>query len=108
MGAQSTIVQRAPSAPLLNRSRFVAFRSSRHRIAALALYRSLLRSAKKITVSGAVQEPAAVDHPVTQLVRKRFAKAKAYDSSRLVFAAMTAGYKVLPPLNLRDNGAFRS
>ncbi|KAI9151969.1 hypothetical protein HJFPF1_09187 [Paramyrothecium foliicola] len=76
-------------------SRFIASRSSRHRTAALALYRSLLRSAKQIPIPDGAQQGPPSAHPVTQVVRKRFAKNRTYTSFRLIFAGMTAGYKFL-------------
>ncbi|KAL7919017.1 hypothetical protein ACQKWADRAFT_302407 [Trichoderma austrokoningii] len=81
------------------RSTFVAARNSRHRTAALALYRALIRTASKVPVplQDAAQKASkgVKTNPVVRIVRKRFAKNKPYTSFRLIYAAMTAGYKFL-------------
>ncbi|KAK5996589.1 hypothetical protein PT974_01926 [Cladobotryum mycophilum] len=77
------------------RSKFVAAQSSRHRTAALALYRALVRTASRVPLPQEVQKPAPVGGPLVQIVRKRFAKNTPYTSYRLIYAAMTAGYKFL-------------
>ncbi|TFB02748.1 hypothetical protein CCMA1212_005387 [Trichoderma ghanense] len=71
-------------------STFIAARNSRHRTAALALYRALIRTASRIPLA-----EDAPKHPLTQIVRKRFSKNRGYTSYRLIYAAMTAGYKFL-------------
>lgn len=80
----------------MRRQAFVPARNSRHRQAALALYRALLRSV--------VESPHIKDtetrQRATDTVRRRFRGNASYDSSRLVFAAMTAGYKVTLSLYL--------
>lgn len=78
------------------RSRFVPANNSRHRTAALALYRALLRTSKQVplpskTVTKGKAFPSV--HPVAHLVRRRFAKTLPYTSLRLIYAAMTNGYK---------------
>ncbi|PTB38620.1 uncharacterized protein TrAFT101_006636 [Trichoderma asperellum] len=83
----------------MSRSTFIAARNSRHRTAALALYRALLRTASKVPVSAEdVVQKASKDvkkNPVVRIVRKRFAKNTPYTSFRLIYAAMAAGYKFL-------------
>ncbi|KAK1246086.1 hypothetical protein MKX07_005155 [Trichoderma sp. CBMAI-0711] len=73
----------------MSRSTFIAARNSRHRTAALALYRALLRTASRIPLA-----ENAPKHPLAQIVRKRFSKNTGYTSYRLIYAAMGAGYKV--------------
>ena len=75
------------------RTFFVPARNSRHRIAALALYRSLVRTARQISLADDAKNNKP-GHPVAQLVRKRFEGHKTYTSLRLVYSSMTAGYKV--------------
>ncbi|KAM0479035.1 hypothetical protein ACHAPX_005014 [Trichoderma viride] len=83
----------------MSRSTFIAARNSRHRTAALALYRALLRTASKVPVplEDATQKSSkeVKANPIVRTVRKRFAKNKPYTSFRLIYAAMTAGYKFL-------------
>ena len=74
------------------RSYFVPAQNSRHRIAALALYRALIRTARQITLPQDAQRGPA--HPVVHLVRQRFQGNKTYTSLRLVYSSMAAGYKV--------------
>ncbi|KAG5993095.1 hypothetical protein E4U52_002282 [Claviceps spartinae] len=71
----------------MQRQRFVPARNSRHRIAALSLYRALLRSADKV----ATPERSALHHAV----RSRFVVDRPLTSLRLVYASMAAGYKFL-------------
>lgn len=75
------------------RSLFIPSQSSRHRIAALALYRALLKTAQKVPLPESLARSGPV-HPVVHLVKKRFAKNGSYTSLRLVYASMAAGYKV--------------
>ncbi|KND88591.1 hypothetical protein TOPH_06740 [Tolypocladium ophioglossoides CBS 100239] len=77
----------------MRRLPFIPARDPRHRTAALALYRALLRSAGKIPLPKDVQ--SAAPGVVGQLVRKRFAGNHAYTSLRLVYASMAAGYNFL-------------
>ncbi|KAH6609898.1 hypothetical protein Trco_003244 [Trichoderma cornu-damae] len=77
-------------------SAFIAARNSRHRTAALALYRALVRTAGRIrVVEDAAQRQKPAASPIVQIVRRRFAKNTSYTSFRLVYAAMAAGYKFL-------------
>ncbi|GAB0132267.1 hypothetical protein EsDP_00000708 [Epichloe bromicola] len=78
----------------MHRLPFVPARNSRHRIAALSLYRALLRSARKIPLPKDLQ----TQHPrsaIEHVVRKRFIKNRPLTSFRLVYASMAAGYKFL-------------
>ncbi|KAL7941211.1 hypothetical protein V8C42DRAFT_335646 [Trichoderma barbatum] len=74
----------------MSRSTFIAARNSRHRTAALALYRALLRTASLVPVAQDVAQK-----PIAQIVRRRFEKNSGYTSFRLIYAAMAAGYKFL-------------
>ncbi|KAG8423429.1 hypothetical protein J3458_000329 [Metarhizium acridum] len=77
----------------MHRQPFIPARNSRHRIAALSLYRALLRSTRKIDVPQDAQRPAR--DAMTQAVKKAFVRNRAYTSYRLVYASMAAGYKLL-------------
>lgn len=77
----------------MGRLPFIAARDSRHRTAALALYRALLRSANKIPLPEDVCS-AKQSAEVANVVRRRFSKNRPYTSFRLIYAAMAAGYKV--------------
>ncbi|KFH46124.1 hypothetical protein ACRE_030910 [Hapsidospora chrysogenum ATCC 11550] len=79
------------------RTFFVPARNSRHRVAALALYRSLVRTARQIPLPEDARNRKP-GHPVAQLVRKRFEGNKTYTSLRLVYSSMAAGYKFLTML----------
>lgn len=72
---------------------FVAAKNSRHRIAALSLYRALIRTSQKIAIPQELSKHART-HPVAHLVRKRFANHVKYTSFRLVYSAMATGYRV--------------
>ncbi|EFY90591.1 hypothetical protein MAC_03369 [Metarhizium acridum CQMa 102] len=76
----------------MHRQPFIPARNSRHRIAALSLYRALLRSTRKIDVPQDAQRPAR--DAMTHAVKKAFVRNRAYTSYRLVYASMAAGYKV--------------
>lgn len=76
---------------------FIAAENSRHRIAAIALYRALLKTGKKIAIPQNLQ-PSGPVHPIVHLIRKRVRKNKSYTSLRLLYAAMTAGYRVRPAI----------
>lgn len=86
----------------MRRTAFVPARSSRHRASALALYRALLRSAVKCDNVGSNN-----DGEIKSVITSQFRKNTTYTSSRLTYAAMVAGYKVISPLllNCVDNGA---
>ena len=75
------------------RSFFVPAQNSRHRVAALALYRALVRISRQITLPQDAQHKRSV-HPVAHLVRQRFEAHKTYTSLRLVYSSMATGYKV--------------
>ncbi|GKU03830.1 hypothetical protein FLAG1_04589 [Fusarium langsethiae] len=76
------------------RQPFVPARSSRHRVAVLALYRSLLRTASSVPLPKDLH-PEGHRHPVAKILRTRFAKNKPLTSLRLIYDSMTAGYKFL-------------
>ncbi|POR34001.1 Uncharacterized protein TPAR_05802, partial [Tolypocladium paradoxum] len=77
----------------MRRLPFIPARDPRHRTAALALYRALLRSASRIPLPG--DAPSCKPGAVARLVRRRFAGNRAYTSLRLVYASMAAGYRFL-------------
>ncbi|KAF4595746.1 ubiquitin-conjugating enzyme [Ophiocordyceps camponoti-floridani] len=70
---------------------YVPARDCRHRIAALALYRALVRSARAIPLP----PDLAASRSVAGLVRRRFVKHRHFTSPRLLYIAMTAGYRFL-------------
>ena len=67
-------------------------RNSKHRFAVLALYRALLRSGRRIQV--AVEAPEDIKRPVWWLTRGQFRRNRHDVSPRLVYASLSAGYKV--------------
>lgn len=77
----------------MQRSHFIPARNGRHRTAALALYRSLVREGGRVPVPPQTQ-PGGSMHPVVYLIKKRFAANRSCSSARLLYAAMTAGYQV--------------
>ncbi|KAG6015051.1 hypothetical protein E4U43_005820 [Claviceps pusilla] len=78
----------------MHRQPFVPARNSRHRIAALSLYRALLRSAGKIVLPNDLQTQLS-RNAIQHVIRKRFADNRPLTSFRLVYASMVAGYKFL-------------
>ncbi|KAJ4109717.1 hypothetical protein NW760_002349 [Fusarium oxysporum] len=76
------------------RQHFVAARSSQHRVASLALYRALLKTASNVPLPHHLH-PGGRKHPLTKIVRERFAKNKPLTSFRLLYDSMAAGYKFL-------------
>ncbi|KAG5952788.1 hypothetical protein E4U53_008072 [Claviceps sorghi] len=78
----------------MHRQTFIPARNSRHRIAALSLYRALLRSAGKIAIPKD-SEARRSRNEVQHVIRKRFVDNRPLTSLRLVYASMTAGYKFL-------------
>ncbi|PTD04510.1 hypothetical protein HYE67_004590 [Fusarium culmorum] len=76
------------------RQPFVPARNSRHRVAVLALYRLLLRTASSVPLPKDLH-PEGRRHPVIKILRTRFAKNKPLTSLRLIYDSMTAGYKFL-------------
>ncbi|PHH68354.1 hypothetical protein CDD80_7582 [Ophiocordyceps camponoti-rufipedis] len=70
---------------------YVPARDHRHRVAALALYRALVRSARAIPLP----PDLAASRSVAGLVRRRFVKHRHYTSPRLLYIAMAAGYRFL-------------
>ncbi|KAH7151688.1 hypothetical protein B0J13DRAFT_246438 [Dactylonectria estremocensis] len=75
-------------------SMFVASRSSRHRVAAIALYRALLRAGQSVELPRRTKPRGSI-HPIVFLIKKRVRLNKHHTSLRLVYAAMAAGYKFL-------------
>ncbi|KAF6822875.1 DNA repair protein [Colletotrichum musicola] len=72
---------------------FIPARNSRHRIAVIALYRALARQARGINLPQDVCRHGK--NPVPELVKRGFRRNKADVSQRLVFAALSAGYKFI-------------
>lgn len=87
--------------PTMRQTFFVPARNSRHRIAALALYRALVRSARQIELPKDVAQAGSIGS-VASLVRRRFESNKHYTSLRLVYGSMSAGYKVPLPHHLGE------
>ncbi|GAO13345.1 hypothetical protein UVI_02013560 [Ustilaginoidea virens] len=78
----------------MSRLPFLPARNSRHRIAALSLYRALLRSADKIALPTDVRG-ADSKHAIGRMIKKQFLKNRQLTSFRLVYASIAAGYKFL-------------
>ncbi|KAG6004515.1 hypothetical protein E4U21_001013 [Claviceps maximensis] len=78
----------------MHRQLFIPARNSRHRIAALSLYRALLRSAGKIAIPKDFQTQRS-GNAIQRAVRKRFVDDRPLTSFRLVYASMAGGYKFL-------------
>ncbi|KAF4464197.1 hypothetical protein FALBO_8977 [Fusarium albosuccineum] len=76
------------------RQQFIPARHSRHRVAALALYRALFKAGRKVPLPKDLQHPGPT-HPVAHIARKRFLKERGLTSSRLIYNCMAAGYKFL-------------
>ncbi|KAF4335333.1 hypothetical protein FBEOM_10829 [Fusarium beomiforme] len=76
------------------RQHFVAACSSQHRTAVLALYRALLRTGSNVSLPHHLH-PNGKKHPITKILRERFAKNKPLTSFRLLYNSMAAGYKFL-------------
>lgn len=85
---------------VITRTTFIPSRNSRHRIAAIALYRALIKAAQAVPIpsqhgdTSQEQRRQASAHPLAKIVRRRFDRNKIDISNRLVFASMAAGYKV--------------
>uniref|UniRef100_L2FR72 DNA repair protein n=1 Tax=Colletotrichum fructicola (strain Nara gc5) TaxID=1213859 RepID=L2FR72_COLFN len=75
------------------KQQFIAARSSRHRIAVIALFRALLREGREVTLPQDVCRKGK--NPVPDLIKRGFQRNKADVSPRLIFAALSAGYKFL-------------
>lgn len=67
-------------------------KNSQHRFACLALYRALLRSAREIPLPPELTFNGK--HPIRAALRRQFRKNRADTSPRLVYAGLSAGYKV--------------
>ncbi|OHE91340.1 hypothetical protein CORC01_13369 [Colletotrichum orchidophilum] len=75
-------------------SQFIPGQNSRHRIAAIALFRALVREARAISLPNDVLRKG-IENPLPRLVKKGFKRNQTEASYRLVFAALTKGYKFL-------------
>ncbi|CAK7564822.1 MAG: hypothetical protein SEPTF4163_002724 [Sporothrix epigloea] len=77
---------------------FIPARSSRHRIACLALYRALVQRARRVPlpihVTYQVPDKQYV-HPIQRFVRHAFQQNRGDTSPRLILAALDAGYKFI-------------
>jgi hypothetical protein len=81
----------------MKRAPFLPGCDPRHRSAALALYRTLIRQAHRVPLP----EPQTTNdprNPIAYLIRKRFASNRSCTSSRLVYAALAAGYQFIDVL----------
>ncbi|KAK1675296.1 hypothetical protein BDP55DRAFT_729062 [Colletotrichum godetiae] len=75
-------------------SQFVPAQNSRHRIAAIALYRALVREARAVPLPNDVLRQG-VENPLPRFVKKGFKRNQTEASYRLVLAALSKGYKFL-------------
>ncbi|KAK1993452.1 hypothetical protein LX36DRAFT_661513 [Colletotrichum falcatum] len=75
-------------------SQFVPARSSRHRVACIALYRSLIREARAIPLPDDVLRKGT-QNPIPRLVKKAFVRNRTETSYRIVFSALGTGYNFL-------------
>ncbi|TIC92495.1 hypothetical protein CH35J_009974 [Colletotrichum higginsianum] len=75
-------------------SQFIPARSSRHRIACIALYRALIREARAIPVPDELLRKGT-QNPIPRLVRKAFVRNRTETSYRIVFSALGTGYNFL-------------
>ncbi|KAH6843226.1 hypothetical protein B0I37DRAFT_384007 [Chaetomium sp. MPI-CAGE-AT-0009] len=82
-------------------SLFVPARSSRHRTACFALYRSLLRQALRVPLPDELStaSPLGPKNPIQTLVRNAFHRNKRDTSQRLVVSALKNGYRYLTLLS---------
>ncbi|PHH59716.1 hypothetical protein CDD81_2634 [Ophiocordyceps australis] len=104
----------------MRRLPYLPARDARHRCAVLALFRALIRSARAIRLPPALllrqhaqsspssdsasRSSLAVRNPIVKVIRKRFLNNRADTSLRLVYAAMTAGYRFLTVLTRAQEG----
>ncbi|EFQ31406.1 hypothetical protein CGRA01v4_10971 [Colletotrichum graminicola] len=75
-------------------SQFIPARSSRHRVACIALYRALIREARAIPLPDDVLRKGT-QNPIPRLVQKAFARNRTEASYRIVFSALGTGYNFL-------------
>ncbi|KAK3291341.1 uncharacterized protein B0H64DRAFT_446570 [Chaetomium fimeti] len=82
-------------------SLFVPARSSRHRIACFALYRSLLRQGLRVPLPDELStaSPLGPANPIQTLIRNAFHRNKRDTSPRLVVSALKNGYRYLTLLS---------
>ena len=76
---------------------FIPARSPRHRQACIALFRALVRQGQRVPLPSDLAAAAAELSPIRELVRRQFARNRADVSPRIVYAALSAGYKVFRP-----------
>ncbi|KAK2012147.1 hypothetical protein LZ32DRAFT_605823 [Colletotrichum eremochloae] len=75
-------------------SQFIPARSSRHRVACIALYRALIREARAIPLPDDVLRKGT-QNPIPRLVKKGFRRNRTETSYRIVFSALGTGYNFL-------------
>ncbi|GKT59896.1 DNA repair protein [Colletotrichum tofieldiae] len=75
-------------------SQFIPARSSRHRVACIALYRALVREARAIPLPDDVLRKGT-QNPIPRLVKKAFGRNRTETSYRIVFSALGTGYNFL-------------
>ncbi|KAK4033091.1 hypothetical protein C8A01DRAFT_19919 [Parachaetomium inaequale] len=82
-------------------SRFLPARSSRHRVACFALYRSLLRQGLRVPLPDdlSTTSPLGPANPIQTLIRNAFRRNKRDESPRLVVSALKNGYRYLTLLS---------
>ncbi|KAL2021670.1 hypothetical protein VTK56DRAFT_6762 [Thermocarpiscus australiensis] len=78
---------------------FVAARSSRHRRACFALYKSLLRQGLRVPLPDDVATGLGATNPIKTLIRNGFRRNKRDTSPRLIVSALKNGYRFLALLS---------
>ncbi|KAL2174607.1 uncharacterized protein P884DRAFT_249769 [Thermothelomyces heterothallicus CBS 202.75] len=80
---------------------FVPARSSRHRLACFALYRSLIRQGLRVPLPDELSKdsPLGPANPIRTLIRNGFRRNKRDTSPRLVVSALKNGYRFLALLS---------
>ncbi|KAI0864113.1 hypothetical protein F4860DRAFT_31434 [Xylaria cubensis] len=82
------------------RKHLVPARNSRHRTACLALYRALLRLAPQVSLPDNLATGwGAGKNPITIHIRRAFRRNVADTSPRIVYPALSAGYRMLSVLH---------
>ncbi|KAK4135039.1 hypothetical protein BT67DRAFT_378428 [Trichocladium antarcticum] len=80
-------------------SQFIAARSSRHRRACFALYKSLLLQIPHVALPADVATTLGPTNPLKTLIRNAFRRNRRYNSPRLIVSALKNGYRALTLLS---------
>ncbi|KAF7894492.1 uncharacterized protein EAF01_009943 [Botrytis porri] len=73
-------------------AQFIPRKSGRHRIACIALYRTLLEQCLRVPIPTELQ-PKGFTHPLKHLIRKQFRRNVREHSPKIVVAALKTGYE---------------